>query len=75
MISLRGASGGCLHGGASLKGDKAHFDTWKKGPENRKNEVKLAPPSVPPPEALYHRVYDFHEIVWWRTADKIDRGA
>ena len=25
----------------------------KKGSENRKNEVELCPPSVPPPEALY----------------------
>ena len=27
----------------------------KKGPEKRKNEVKFAPPSVPPPEALYEQ--------------------
>ena len=33
--------------------EKAHFAAWKRGPENRKNKVKLPPPSVPPPEALY----------------------
>ena len=31
-------------GGASLKAEKAHFASWKKGPENRKHEVKLRPP-------------------------------
>ena len=36
----KGAWGGCIHGGASLKGEKAHFAAWKKGPESRKNEVK-----------------------------------
>ena len=37
-------------------GWKGSFCCMKKGPENRKNEVKLhppGPPSVPPPEALY----------------------
>ena len=29
-----------------LKGEKAHFAARKKGPESRKNEVKLRPPSV-----------------------------
>ena len=32
-----GASGGCLHGGASFKVEKAHFAAQKKGPENSKN--------------------------------------
>ena len=48
-----GASGGCLHWGASSKVEKAHFAARKKGPENCNNEVKLPPRSVPPPEALY----------------------
>ena len=39
-----GASGGSLHGGASFKVEMAHFATWKKGPENCKNEVELRPP-------------------------------
>ena len=43
-----GASGGCLHGGASLMGEKSHFAAWKKGPENRKNEVELRPPLCHP---------------------------
>ena len=30
----RSASGGCLQGGASFKGEKAHFAAWKNGPEN-----------------------------------------
>ena len=48
ILYSRGASGGCLHGGASLKGEKAHFAAWKKGPENRKNDVKLRPPLCRP---------------------------
>ena len=38
-----------------FKVERAHFAALKKkkGPENRKNEVKLRPPSVPLPEALY----------------------
>ena len=40
--------GGCLQGGANFKVEKAHFAARKKGPENRKNEVNLRPPSVPP---------------------------
>ena len=40
----RGSFTGFLHGGASLKGEKAHSTAWKKGPENRKDEVKLRPP-------------------------------
>ena len=48
------------HGGASFKVEKAHFAAQKKGPENRKNQIKLRPPSVPPPETLY-------EFSKWRT--------
>ena len=47
-----GASGGSLHGDASFKVEKAHLAAEKRGPENR-NMKKFAPPSVPPPEALY----------------------
>ena len=43
-----GASGGSFQGGASLKVEKAHFAAWKKGPENRKHEVKLRPPLCRP---------------------------
>ena len=50
-----GASGGCLHGGASFKVEEAHFTAGKKGPENRRNEVKLRPPLCHPPETLYER--------------------
>ena len=49
-----GASGGCLHEGASFKVAKAHFAARNKGLENRKNDT--VPPSVPPPEALYETV-------------------
>ena len=38
------ASGFSLHRGASFKLEKAHFAARKKGPENRKNKVKLRPP-------------------------------
>ena len=31
-----------------LKVEKTHFATWKKGPENRKDEVKLRPPLCRP---------------------------
>ena len=44
MFKSSGASGGCLHGGASFKVERAHFAARKQGPENRKNEVKLRPP-------------------------------
>ena len=44
----RGASGGCLHGGASFKVEKAHFAARKKGPESRKHEVELRPPLCRP---------------------------
>ena len=44
-----GASGGCLHGGASFEVEKAHFAVREtKGPENRKNEAKLRPPLCRP---------------------------
>ena len=43
---------GSLHGGASCKVEMTHFAARKKDLENRK-ESKVAPPSVPPPEALY----------------------
>ena len=46
-----GASGGCPHWGASFKVEKAHFAAREKGLENHKNEVKLPPPCVPPPES------------------------
>ena len=40
-----GASRGSLYGVASLKVEKSHFLQYeKKGPKNRKNEVKLHPP-------------------------------
>ena len=45
--------GGSLQGGASFKVEKADFAVWNKGLENHNNEVKLPPPSVPAPEALY----------------------
>ena len=35
--------GGRLHGGASLKGEKAHVAASKKGPENYQKEVNLRP--------------------------------
>ena len=38
---------GLPSGGASFKVENAHFAARKKGRENRKNEVKLRPPSVP----------------------------
>ena len=60
------ASGVSLHGGASFKVAKAHSAAWKKGPENRKNEVKSRPPSVPAPEALY-------ELCWTRRCSKRTR--
>ena len=46
---------GCssLQGGASFKGEKAHFAAWKKGSGEPWKWSKIAPPSVPPPEALY----------------------
>ena len=31
IIYLRGASGGCLHGGASFRQEKTHFAARKKG--------------------------------------------
>ena len=46
---------GSLHRGASFKVEKAPFAARKKHQENRKNEVKLPPPSVLPPEALYEK--------------------
>ena len=48
----RGASGGCLHGGASFEVEKAHFTARKMCPENRKNEVELRPLCAAP-EALH----------------------
>ena len=48
-----GASQGSLHGGASLKAEKAHAGVEKKGLENRKNDERLPyPRCMPPPEAL-----------------------
>ena len=50
FCALSSASGDSLHGGASLQVDpkNAHFAAWKKGPENRKHEVKLRPPLCSP---------------------------
>ena len=42
------ASGGCLQGRANFKVEKAHFAARTKGPESRKNEVKLRPPLCHP---------------------------
>ena len=39
----RSASGGCLHGGASLKGEEARFAARKKGPEDCKNWAPQTP--------------------------------
>ena len=52
-ILSSGASGCSLHGGACFRVEKARLVAWKRGPNNRKNEVKLPSPSVPRPEALY----------------------
>ena len=48
FVFSSGASGGSLHGGAIFKVEKTHFSAWKRGPENRKNEVKLRPPLCRP---------------------------
>ena len=52
-ILSSGASGGCLHGGASFKVEKAHFAVRKtfKGPGEPQKWSEIVPPSVPPPEA------------------------
>ena len=44
-IKSGGASGDSLHGGASLKVEKAPF-AKKTGLENRKNKVKFPPPPL-----------------------------
>ena len=67
VTSSSGASGGCLHGGASFKQKKkeAHFAARKKGPENRKNEVKLRPPLCRPlnhPKNLFGLFLTFRVI-------------
>ena len=69
----RGASGGSLRGGASFKVEKAHFAAWKKGPENRKNEVKL-PPSVSPHEALYDECWALfcNKLVFFKGTAHLD---
>ena len=43
-----GASGGWFHAGTCFKVEKAHFAARRKGPESRKNEIKLRPPLCPP---------------------------
>ena len=48
-----GASGDSLHGAASFMNKRLFLLHEKRVLENRKVEVKLAPPFVPPPEALY----------------------
>ena len=40
-LNSRCASGRSLHAGASFKVDTPHSAAWNKGPENRKNELKL----------------------------------
>ena len=41
------------HGGASSKGEKARLAACKNGSGEPHKRSKVAPPSVPPPEALY----------------------
>ena len=48
--------------GCKFKVEKAQFAAWKKGPENRKIEVKLRPPSVPPP---WSTLWPSHVFVYW----------
>ena len=45
-------------GGASFKVEKAPSAVWKKGSRELQKRSKIAPPSVPPPEALY----DFYSV-------------
>ena len=52
-IFSSGASGGCLHGGASFQVEKAHFCCTIKGSGEPQKWSRIAPPSVPPPKALY----------------------
>ena len=61
----RGASRGCLHGGASFRVEMAHFAARKKGSGEPQKSSKSAPPSVPPPEALYEKMANkFPKIVF-----------
>ena len=46
-------SWGCKFYSSRIKGEKAHFAAWKKGSGEQQKWSKTAPPSVPPPEALY----------------------
>ena len=66
-----------LHGGASLKVEKAPAPcaAWKLGPENRKNEVKLHPPQCRPWSTLSKS--DFYEnfrsagfLPWYKSLPK-----
>ena len=49
-----GASGGSLHEGASFKVQRLILLHEERVWRTAKGEVRLCPPSVPPPEALYH---------------------
>ena len=48
LTSSSGASRGSHHRSARLKVEKARFDAWGEGPENRKYEVNCAPLSAAP---------------------------
>ena len=58
---LRGASGGCLQGGASFEVEKAHSTARKKGPGTRKNEVNLRPPLCRP---LKHSMKIWPQVIY-----------
>ena len=62
-----GASGGSLHRGASFKGQKGSFCCMNKGSGEPQKWSKAAPPSVPPPEALYEKCLFLRlkDVMWY----------